>query len=318
MVAITRAVGFRFVFCFSALWLAPFPLGVLPYTRLLAQPFELGWDALIEATGRALLHRPVDTSPNGSGDSTAGWLQLALLVALSLVATVVWSVADRRRTDYPRLRQWLHVYLRFAVGTIMIGYGLAKVYHSQFPFPSPAKLEQPYGDASPMGLLWTFMGFSGSYNVFTGLAETVPALLLFFRRTATLGAIALVVVMANVVALNFCYDVPVKIYSTELMLASLYIAGPRLRALFDVLVAERAVAAPSSPPLFAAQPRLGLAARLVAVAFACYLVGRGVVQHERMRAAELQRANEPRRRATREFRLLTRGFHWVNESPYNR
>lgn len=310
MLAIARAVGFRFVFCFSALWLAPFPLGVLPYTRLLAQPFELGWNALIEYSSRVLLHRPVDTSPNGSGDSSAGWLQLGLIVALSLVATVVWSIADRRRADYPRLRQWLHVYLRFAVGTIMIGYGLAKVYHSQFPFPLPSKLEQPYGDASPMGLLWTFMGFSGPYNVFTGLAETVPALLLFFRRTATLGALLLVAVMVNVVVLNFCYDVPVKIFSTELLLASLYLAGPRLRALFDLLVA----AAPS--PF--ARPRLALAARLAAVAFACYVVGRGVVQHEKMRAADAQRAGDPRRRFTREFPLLARGFHWVNESPYNR
>ena len=264
------------------------------------------------------LHRPVDTAPNGSGDSTAGWLQLALLVALSLVATVVWSVADRRRTDYPRLRQWLHVYLRFAVGTIMIGYGLAKVYHSQFPFPSPAKLEQPYGDASPMGLLWTFMGFSGSYNVFTGLAETVPALLLFFRRTATLGSdrarrghgqrrgAQLLLRRAGQYLLDRA-DASVAVYRGAAFARALRCAGCRARR-------RRAVVAAA----VRAQPRLELAARLVAVAFACYLVGRGVVQHERMRAAELQRANEPRRRATREFRLLTRGFHWVNESPYNR
>ena len=167
---------------------------------------------------------------------------------------------DRRRAHYARLQQWLLVYLRFAVGTIMIGYGLAKVFHTQFPAPTPAKLEQPYGDASPMGLLWTFMGFSGPYNVFTGLAETVPALMLFFRRTATLGALLLVAVMTNVVVLNFCYDVPVKIFSTQLLLASLYIAGPRLVALFDVLIAGRAVAAHAPPPLFARR-RLELAAR---------------------------------------------------------
>ncbi len=54
------------------------------------------------------------------------------------------------------------------------------------------------------------MGYSTPYNVFTGLVETVPAMLLFFRRTATLGALLLVAVLANVVMLNLCYDVPVE------------------------------------------------------------------------------------------------------------
>ena len=283
--SLPRRVGFRFAFAFTALWLLPFPIGTLPYTQLLGRPFDLGWDALTAWVGRLLLHRPIDTGPNGSGDSSAGWLQLALTVVLALVATAAWSALDRRRRAYPRLQQWLHVYLRFAVGAIMVSYGTSKIYHTQFPFPSTGKLEQAYGDASPMGLLWTFMGFSGPYNVFTGLAETVPALLLFFRRTATLGALLLAAVMANVVMLNFCYDVPVKIFSTELLLASLYIAGPRLRAIFDVVVGERSVAAYARPPLFA-RPRLALAARIAGVAFAAYVLGHQIVRHRKMIAGD--------------------------------
>jgi hypothetical protein len=276
--SLPRRIGFRFVFAFVALWLFPFPLSSLP---LLERAF--GWvdtvqNAAIVWAGHVFLHRTVDVGPNGSGDSTGGWLLFALQLALALIATAVWSLADRRRTDYARLSRWLHAYLRFGVGVIMIGYGLAKVFHSQFPFPSPSKLEQPYGDASPMGLLWTFMGFSGPYNVFTGLAETVPAVLLFFRRTATIGALLLVAVMANVVMLNFCYDVPVKIFSTQLMLASLYIAGPRLRALFDLLARHRAVAAAPIAPLFARR-RLDLAAQIVGVAFGAYSLGAGIVEN---------------------------------------
>jgi hypothetical protein len=418
--SLPRRIRFRFAFAFVALWMMPFPIGALPFTELLARPFDLGWDALTLWSGRVFLHRTLDVAPNGSGDSTSGWLQLALLTTLALGATIVWSALDRRRLHYARLYRWLHSYLRFALATIMISYGLSKIFHQQFPFPAPTKLEQPYGDASPMGLLWTFMGFSAPYNVFTGLAETVPALLLFFRRTATLGALLLAAVMTNVVMLNFCYDVPVKIFSTELLLASLFVAGPRLGALFDMLVRERAVAAVPPAPLFG-RPRLELAARIAGVVFGAWLVGHGIWTHwkrerdngvqqvamtglagtwdvvklvcdgkeipatleEKTRwktvglsmykgsgrliyrqmddfydrvgfthdAAKKTLTLEPeggpksalvytqpdadhatlagnfgshaiavelRRRPPREYRLVTRGFHWINESPYNR
>ncbi len=268
-----RRLGFRFTFAFFVLWIEPFPLDALPYTDVLGRPSELAWNAVTRWCGRLFLHRTLDVGPNGSGDTTVGWLQLAILLGASLAATLVWSLLDRRRARYERLAQWLRIYVRFAVGAIMMSYGVAKLFHTQFPFPTPSKLEQPYGDASPMGLLWTFMGFSAPYNVFTGLAEAVPAVLLFFRRTSTLGALLLAAALTNVVLLNFCYDVPVKIFSTELLVASVYIAAPRLVALFDLLVRERAVAAaPPPPPLFA-RPRLQLAARLVAVAFAAWIGG---------------------------------------------
>ena len=41
--------------------------------------------------------------------------------------------------------------------------------------------------------------------------EVLGALLLLFRRTTALGAAVLAVVLVNVVMMNFCYDVPVKI-----------------------------------------------------------------------------------------------------------
>ena len=74
-----------------------------------------------------------------------------------------------------------------------------------------------------MRVLWSFMGASVPYTIFAGVAEVVPGLLLFFRRTTTLGALLSAGVMLNVVLLNFCYDVPVKLYSTHLLAASLFL-----------------------------------------------------------------------------------------------
>ncbi len=59
----------------------------------------------------------------------------------------------------------------------------------QFIFPAPTRLAEVYGDASPLGLLWTFMGYSTPYNVFTGLVEAGAGWPLLFRRTVTAGAL---------------------------------------------------------------------------------------------------------------------------------
>jgi hypothetical protein len=111
----------------------------------------------------------------------------------------------------------LTVAIRFYVGLMLINYGLFKVIQVQFPPPSLYRLTETYGDSSPMGLAWTFLGFSKGYNLFMGIAE-VAAVLLLFRRTLTFGLIITLMTTANVMAVNYFFDVPVKILSTHLFL----------------------------------------------------------------------------------------------------
>ena len=85
-----------------------------------------------------------------------------------------------------------------------------------------------------MRLLWTLMGYSRPYAVFAGLGEVSAGLLLLSRRTSTIGALISFGVMLNVVMLNFCYDVPVKQFSSHLVLAALFVAWPDLQGMFDL------------------------------------------------------------------------------------
>ena len=48
---------------------------------------------------------------------------------------------------------------------------------------------RPYGDSSPMGLVWTFVGASVGYEIFSGLFEAISGYLLFWRRTALVGSL---------------------------------------------------------------------------------------------------------------------------------
>jgi hypothetical protein len=59
-------------------------------------------------------------------------------------------------------------------------------------------------------------------------------MLLATRRTAKAGALVMVAVMSNVVMLNFCFDVPVKLASTHLLVFALVIAAPDARRLWSV------------------------------------------------------------------------------------
>jgi uncharacterized membrane protein YphA (DoxX/SURF4 family) len=243
-----KRVAFRFACAYFGLYSFPSPIGLLPGMGWLNDAYEALWDALVPWVGNHLLHIPgeIKSVATGSGDTTYNYVHNLCVLVLALLATLVWTAVDRRRVQYEKLDEWLRVYLRYNLALTMLGYGFAKVFHTQFPFPHGDRLLTPYGNSSPMGLLWTFMGYSTAYNVFTGGAEVLGGVLLLFRRTTTLGALVVIGVMSNVVMLNFCYDVPVKLFSSHLLVMALLLTMPDLQRLANVFVLNR----PAAPVVF--------------------------------------------------------------------
>jgi uncharacterized membrane protein YphA (DoxX/SURF4 family) len=237
----------RLAFCYWLLFCIPVlttqVLG-LDWTGKLISPL---WDAMVVWVGQHALAiaDPIQTADNGSGDRLGNWIFLACIAVISLVVALVWAIADRRRPRDARLRELLRVLLRYTLAFVLFGYGVDKVFLAQFPAPNIGRLLQPYGDSSPMGLMWTFMGASPAYQLFSGAMEVLGALLLLFRRTTTLGALVLGAVLTNIVLLNFCYDVPVKINSSHYLAMCGFLLLPELRRLTDVLVRHR----PTQPAL---------------------------------------------------------------------
>ena len=68
-------------------------------------------------------------------------------------------------------------------------YGLQKLIPLQMSTPSLHRFLQPMGEMSGMGLVWRFMGISPEYQMFAGLLEVIPGVLLCFRRTRLPGAL---------------------------------------------------------------------------------------------------------------------------------
>ena len=220
--AATR-VAFRFTFVFLFVFLPVFAWLVIETIS--------AWDPIIKVIARSLFGVKADVLPANSGDTTWNWVQLFLIVGFAVAATLIWSVVDRRAVSYPRLYRWFRVYVRFALAATLIMYGSIKVFPVQFPAPSVDRLMTPIGDASPMGLLWAFMGASVAYNIFSGIGEVAAGLLLTTRRTTLAGALLAAAIMIHVAALNYMYDVPVKIFSSLMVFMTLVLIAPDAKRL---------------------------------------------------------------------------------------
>lgn len=228
---------FRFLCLYLLLNTLPFPINYLPGGSVVDGWTQKLWQAAVPAFGHAFLgiEGEIAGGRSGSGDRLFNYITVALHLFLALFGCLVWSLLDHRRRHYRRLRHWLVIGVRYYLGTFLLVYGIIKLFGGQFPFPGLTTLLQTFGDSSPMRLVWTFMGYSLPYVVFAGAGEALAGLLLLFRRTTTLGALVGAGVMSNVVMLNFAYDVPVKLFSSHLLLMCvglLYLDRYRLLALF--------------------------------------------------------------------------------------
>jgi hypothetical protein len=90
-----------------------------------------------------------------------------------------------------------------------------------------------------MRFSWLFIGYSAQYQFFSGAVETVAGVLLLFRRTSTLGAFVAASVFLNVVMMNLCYDIPVKLFSIHLFAFSVFLLLGDAKRLFDFFVLNR-------------------------------------------------------------------------------
>lgn len=319
-------VAFRFAAIYWLLYCLPnFMEPLVPIAGAkLAEWYERAGTSIVEWMARGVFHLSRELVPqNGSGDTTYNYLLILLLFVIAVAGTVIWSLLDRRTTDYSGLRDMLRSYLRYTLAFALLGYGLSKVTFemNQFPENAAFQLDKTWGDSSPMNVLWAFMGASRPYTFFAGMAEVLAAMLLIWRRTATLGALVALGTMTNVMLLNFCYDVPVKIYSTHLVMMSVMIILPDVRRLANVLVLNRAAepAAPSGvwragwPSLTHAIVKTAVIGFLFVLPFGAQTWNVSKQLAQRTAAARQHDGN-----AGSKYRLTQRGFRWINEVPYNR
>jgi uncharacterized membrane protein YphA (DoxX/SURF4 family) len=209
---------------------------------------------------------------SSSADCVFAWVMAFCVLVVSIAATVVWSLLDRRRENYAELHKWFRLFVRFALAGQMILYGMGKVIPVQMEYPSLIRLLQPLGTLSPMGVLWVDMGLAPAYQIFAGCTELVGGLLLIVPRTATLGALVSLAAMIQVFMLNMTHDVPVKLLVFHLILLSCFLLAPDVPRLVRFLLLRQTTALSTQAQLFRSvrANRITLAVQII---FGLWLVG---------------------------------------------
>ncbi|MBC7864032.1 MAG: hypothetical protein IAF38_13735 [Bacteroidia bacterium] len=234
--SLSKKIAFRFFVLYFFLIMFPYPLDFIPLSNSV---FQYYYDFMNAATiwfGKSVMgiKQPIEILFNGSGDTTLNYVREFFIIVLALIGTIIWSLLARKYPTHQKFSFWFSGILKYYLFYFMWSYGFAKVFQSQFPFPSLIKLSEPLGNFSPMGLAWSYMGYSPGYNLFTGGLEVLAGCLLVFKRTTALGAIMLMGVMLNVFMMNLLYDIPVKIFSAELILMGAFILAPDFKRVVNV------------------------------------------------------------------------------------
>jgi uncharacterized membrane protein YphA (DoxX/SURF4 family) len=270
---LAKRVGFRFVAIYFLLYILA--TQILPNIFLpdvdIPEPGTLGpARALVEWVAHHVFGVSAElvVTGSGSGDKIFDWTEAFCLLVLAALGTAVWSLLDRRRPSYAALDRWLRLLVRIALGSTLLIYGMDKVVPLQMPYPDLRRLVEPYGNLSPMGVLWASIGASPAYEIFTGCAEALGGILVLFPRTAFLGALVCLADSVEVFVLNMTYDVPVKLFAFHLILFCLFLLAPEWPRLRDFFLRGSAVGPSTQAPLF----RSRRANRVFAATMTLYVV----------------------------------------------
>lgn len=160
-------------------------------------------------------------------------------LVLAVIIGLIWSLLDRKRPSYNVLYYWLTVIVRFRAAIGIIGFGYTKLFPTQMPFPSLGLLNTDFGDFTAQKIYWLSVGIVPWYQVFGGIVEITAGLLLFFRKTATFGAILLIGALGDITFVNYAYDGGVHVYAFYFVLLGLFIIAADVPRLYNLLIREQ-------------------------------------------------------------------------------
>jgi uncharacterized membrane protein YphA (DoxX/SURF4 family) len=185
----------------------------------------------------------------GCGDLPIDFRFYPIAIAIAFGLALVWCSIDKQKYRYSKLEYILQVLIRYFLAFTIMQYGAAKVVDMQFS-SSINGLDTRVIDLGPMGIAWTFFGFSYEYEFFIGCGQIIAAILLLYRRTTTLGAVLMVTIMANIVFVNFSFNVCVKFFSSTYLAMAIYLLLDDAGRLARFFIFNQVVEPRTYPQLF--------------------------------------------------------------------
>jgi hypothetical protein len=141
----------------------------------------------------------------------------AFIFAVATAGAVTWTLAGGKVYGYNNLYYALRVILRYRLAVAMLAYGFIKLFPLELPYPSLSLKNSLYGDLSDWKIASISYGVAPAFESFLGCVEIIGALLLFNRKTASIGAVIIIGFVWNVFLSNLGYNGGEALYSLYLV-----------------------------------------------------------------------------------------------------
>jgi len=147
-------VAFRFCVLYVGLFCVLFPQILYVLTGAVSAAFPARtsmWQMIAlapvtEWVGRHVFGVDAILHPDSrSGDQTAMWVLMFIVLAAAIIGTAIWSALDSQRPHYRRAHAWFLAFVRLCLGGQMLLYGAGKLIPVQMPAPSLTALLRPFG-----------------------------------------------------------------------------------------------------------------------------------------------------------------------------
>lgn len=232
-----KQFSFRLISLFVLLFMLTFPFtfNYIPNIPAFLAPHFEAW---AKWTAIHIFNLSISNTYQILSDSTGLYIHLLHISLLALTGSFLWGLKDKN-TNYQRLHYWFNTVGAYYLSLQLFIYGFNKIFKWQFFLPEPNTLYTPLGQTHQDLLFWSTMGTSYPYTFFSGLIEIIPAFMLLFKRTRLLGAIIACGVMINVVALNFSFDISVKVFSIFLLALCVILISPYAKQLLQLFIYQQ-------------------------------------------------------------------------------
>jgi hypothetical protein len=170
----------------------------------------------------------------------------AIAALIAIAGTVVWSLLDKKRTEYNAAYYLLRALIRYRLAIALLGYGFLKFFPQQLPLTSISNLNTNYGDFTTWKLFGLSLGIVPDYQSFLGLIEIVGALLLLNRKTVFVAVLIIFPFVGNIFFSNLAYEGGEYVYAALLISFALFIFFYDLQRLVSLTSLEK----PTEPNRF--------------------------------------------------------------------
>lgn len=209
----------------------PFPLNLFSYQEKITG-FLFG--------GLITFLKPLFFEPTGyneiSSDSTSLYTLVFILIGISLLLSVAVFFLRKYYDSSKVIIKVVTLIIPYYLSLHLLKYGFDKISMGQFYAPETNILYTPLGYLDKDILFWSTMGISPIFNIFLGLSQGLAGILLLFKKTRFFGFIVAAVILVNIVAINFGFDISVKLFSLFLLFLALIGLGSYASVIKDVFI----------------------------------------------------------------------------------